>query len=79
MFCGMHAPQLVISNISIGNRTKRVTFNLLFLRNKTILTTLLGPIEYNILKAFLLLLSFENKSINLPHEALVNTSFSHFH
>ena len=46
------SPQLVISTTSIDNQKKMVTLNRLFLRNKTILTYVIGPIVYNILKAF---------------------------
>jgi len=43
VFCGMRAPQLVKSTTSIGNQTKSVTLNPLFLRNKTILVSFNGP------------------------------------
>ena len=50
---------------------KSETLNRLFLRNKTILTSVYGPMVHNIVKPFFIAtISFENKSINMPHEAL---------
>ena len=43
VFFGMRAPELVKSTTSIGNHTKSVTLNPLFLRNKTILASVNGP------------------------------------
>ena len=43
--------------------------NSLFLRNKTKLTFVNGPMVYNVLKAFFIAPQFR-KSINLPHESL---------
>ena len=45
VFCGMHAPQLIISN-------KKVNIKPLILGNNTILTSVNRPMVYNIVKAF---------------------------
>ena len=50
----MRAPQLEIRN-------KKLTLNRLFLRDKTILTSVNGPMVFNIVKAFSFAVSFENK------------------
>ena len=53
---------------SIGNQTKNVTLNRLFLRNKAILPLVMTLWCTILLKLSLLLLSFNNKSLNMPCE-----------